>query len=149
MVGSWSDLVPRVDHDVVTLLARVREVAAVALVSNATTRLESDLARQGLDDLADAVVNTSRIGVAKPDPRVYLIAAERVGAPVHRCLFVDDTLANVTAARDVGMTAVHYRRIEDLQDALSALLARTPPRAERPAPRSSGAAGPRAPRFTS
>ncbi|MFG2669294.1 hypothetical protein [Streptomyces sp. NPDC048445] len=63
----------------VALLASVREVAAVALVSNATTRLELDLDRQGLSGVADAVVNTARIGVAKPDPRVYRIAAERVG----------------------------------------------------------------------
>ncbi|MFC8453077.1 HAD family hydrolase [Kitasatospora sp. NPDC057223] len=127
VVTAWSDLMPRVDQEVVSLLTRVREVATVALVSNATTRLESDLARQGLHDLADAVVNTSRIGVAKPDPRVYLIAAERVGAPVHRCLFIDDTIANVIAAREVGMAALHYRQIEDLQDALSTLLATEAP----------------------
>ncbi|MEU7067283.1 HAD-IA family hydrolase [Streptomyces sp. NPDC046161] len=58
--------------------------------------------------LADAVVNTARIAVAKPDPRVYLIAAERVGAPAHRCLFIEDAAANVTAAREVGMPALHY-----------------------------------------
>ncbi|MDX3536932.1 HAD-IA family hydrolase [Streptomyces sp. MB09-01] len=122
IVTAWSELVPRVDQEAVSLLTRVREVVAVALVSNATTRLESDLARQGLNDLADAVVNTSRIGVAKPDPRVYRMAAERVGVPVHRCLFIDDTADNVVAARAVGMAAVHYRRIEDLEDALSAFL---------------------------
>ncbi|MER5645400.1 HAD-IA family hydrolase [Streptosporangium sp. NPDC002524] len=122
VVAAWSDVVPRVDREVVALLTRARDVATVALVSNATTRLESDLARQGLDDLADVVVNTARIGVAKPDPRVYLIAAERTGTSVHRCLFVDDTAANVAAAREMGMTAIHYRRIEDLRDALSPLL---------------------------
>ncbi|MFC9246096.1 HAD family hydrolase [Streptomyces sp. NPDC057136] len=62
--------------EVVALLKRARKAVTVALVSNATTRLDSDLARQGLDVLADAVVNTAHIGVAKPDPRVYLIAAE-------------------------------------------------------------------------
>lgn len=129
IVTAWSDLMPRVDHEVVALLTRVRKVATVALVSNATTRLERDLARQGLDGLADVVVNTSRIGVAKPDPRVYLIAAERVKAPVHRCLFIDDTPANVFAAREVGMTALHYRQIEDLQKVFSSLLATTTPHA--------------------
>ncbi|WP_370416585.1 HAD-IA family hydrolase [Streptomyces fradiae] len=120
-VLAWSGLVPAVDQDVVALLRRVREVASVALVTNATTRLERDLAHQGLADLADAVVNTARIGVAKPDPRVYRIAAERLGVAVDRCLFVDDTAANVTAAREIGMTAVHYRRLEDLCAALSPL----------------------------
>ncbi|WP_406300029.1 HAD-IA family hydrolase [Embleya sp. NBC_00888] len=125
-VTAWSDLVPSVDHEVVSLLARARAVATVALLSNATTRLERDLARQRLDDLADTVVNTARIGLIKPDPRVYHLAAERVGTPVHRCLFIDDTATNVTAAREVGMTALHYRRIEDLRTALTPLLVRAP-----------------------
>jgi HAD superfamily hydrolase (TIGR01509 family) len=135
LVTAWSGLMPRVDQEVVSLLTRAGEVATVALVSNATTRLECDLARQGLNDLADAVVNTARIGVAKPDPRVYLIAAERVGAPVHRCLFIDDTVVNVTAAREVGMAALHYRQLEDLRDALSHLLDTATPHAQGCDPR--------------
>ncbi len=125
-VTAWSDLLPRVDHEVVSLLARTRAVATLALLSNATTRLEQDLVRQGLDNLADTVVNTARVGVMKPDPRVFHLAAERVGTPVHRCLFIDDTAANVTAAREVGMTALHYRQIEDLYTALAPLLDTTP-----------------------
>ncbi|MFF5185700.1 PP2C family protein-serine/threonine phosphatase [Streptomyces sp. NPDC000345] len=60
------------------------------------------------------MVNTARIGVAKPDPRVYSIAAERVGATAERCLFIDDTEANVTAAREAGMAALHYRDLDQL-----------------------------------
>ncbi|MFD0022982.1 HAD-IA family hydrolase [Streptomyces sp. NPDC058382] len=131
-VAAWSDLVPRVDPDVVALLTAVREVAAVALVSNATTRLEWDLDRQGLTGLAGTVVNTARIGVAKPDPRVYRIAAERVGVAHGRCLFVDDTAPNVEAARREGMTALHFRRAEDLRTALAPLLDGTGSRAGRP-----------------
>lgn len=120
-VGAWSALLPAVDQEVVALLKEVRAVASVALVSNATTRLERDLERQGLADLAHAVVNTARIGVAKPDLRVYGTAAERLEAAVDRCLFIDDTEANVAAAREAGMTAVHYRRFADLHEALSPL----------------------------
>jgi putative hydrolase of the HAD superfamily len=131
-VATWSELLPDIDPAVVTLLTRAREIVPVALVSNATTRLERDLERQGLADLADVVVNTARIGIAKPDPRVYLIAARRVGVPAHRCLFIDDTTANVTAARDVGMTAVHYHQIEDLREALAPILNTTDPQARKP-----------------
>ncbi|WP_406486005.1 HAD-IA family hydrolase [Streptomyces phaeochromogenes] len=121
-VAAWSELVPLVDLELVDLLTRVRDVASVALVSNGTTRLEQDLARQGLDSLAHTVVNTARIGVAKPHPRVYRIAAERVGATPERCLFIDDTEANVTAAREAGMVALHYRQLEELRMALAPLL---------------------------
>ncbi|MFG2595569.1 HAD-IA family hydrolase [Streptomyces sp. NPDC048462] len=121
-VAAWAGLVPLVDPEVVALLTAVREVAVVALVSNATTRLERDLARQGLTGVADTVVNTARIGVAKPDPRVYRIAAERVGTAAGHCLFVDDTEANVAAARREGMTALHFRGPQDLRAALAPLL---------------------------
>ncbi|THA87087.1 HAD family hydrolase [Streptomyces sp. A0592] len=120
-VRAWSDLVPAVDQEVVALLRGVRRTASVALVSNATTRLERDLERQGLTGLADRVVNTARIGVAKPDARVYRIAAERLGVAIDRCLFVDDTAANVVAARRVGMGALHYRRVGDLRRTLAPL----------------------------
>lgn len=125
-VDEWAEMVPRVDQEVVALLTRARGAVTVALVSNATTRLERDLALLGIDDLADTVVNTSRIGAIKPDPRVYHLAAEAVGAPLHRCLFIDDTSANVTAAGEVGMTALHYRQIEDLSTALAPILTALP-----------------------
>jgi putative hydrolase of the HAD superfamily len=65
-VDAWFPLEPRVDSTVVAVLGRARRDAPIALVSNATTRLESDLERLGLNGVADVVANTSRIGVAKP-----------------------------------------------------------------------------------
>jgi putative hydrolase of the HAD superfamily len=49
------------------------------------------------------------VGVAKPDPAIYRLAAERVGLPPEACLFVDDYEPNVAAAREVGMAAVFFR----------------------------------------
>jgi putative hydrolase of the HAD superfamily len=123
VVRAWSSMQPRADDQVVALLSRARQYVTVALVSNATTRLEQDLARLGLDDVADIVISSARVGVAKPDPRFYVIAAERAGAPARRCLFVDDTAANVTAASEAGMTGVLYRQFEDLRAALEPLWA--------------------------
>ncbi|GAA2154001.1 haloacid dehalogenase [Kitasatospora kazusensis] len=121
LVAAWSEVLPRVDPEAAGLLTLARATVTVGLLSNGTTRLERDLAAQGLDTLAHTVVNTARIGVAKPDPRAYLTAAQLVGADPGRCLFVDDTPANVTAARETGMTAVHYRGPEDLRAALAPL----------------------------
>jgi putative hydrolase of the HAD superfamily len=117
-VAAWSALRPRVDAEVVDLLRRTRERMPVALVSNATSRLEEDLRDQGIDDIADFVVNSSRLGFAKPDPRVLQAAALAVGVAPERCLFVDDTAGHVTAARALGMRAVCFRAAGDLRDAL-------------------------------
>ncbi|WP_435843879.1 HAD-IA family hydrolase [Streptomyces fructofermentans] len=62
------------------------------------------------------------MGVANPHPRVYRIAAERVGATAERCLFIDDTEANITAARETGMAALRYRGLDELRITLAPLL---------------------------
>ena len=121
-VEAWSAMRATLDERVVALLRLARETMPVALVSNATSRLEADLADAGLSEFIDTAINTSRIGFAKPDPRVYAHAAERVGVPPDRCLFIDDTLGNVEAARAAGMLGVHFRTPADLEDVLGPTL---------------------------
>lgn len=121
LVGGWSSLTGRVDAAVLELLTAIRGRVPVVLVSNATTRLETDLAALGLADAFDAVVNSSRAGVAKPDHRVFEAAAQAVGVPLRRCLFIDDTPGHVAAARTAGLTAIHYRHVDQLRDATAAL----------------------------
>lgn len=111
------------DEAVVALLRRARTRVPLVLVSNATLRLEDDLAVLGLADLADHVVNSARVGLAKPDPRIFRLAASLVGARPDRCLFVDDTGENVDVAAALGMQTVHFRRAADLEEALAPLFA--------------------------
>lgn len=61
------------------------------------------------DDLFDAVVLSGKEGLRKPEPAIYLVAADRVGVPPTQCVFVDDIAANVEGARAVGMTGVLHR----------------------------------------
>ncbi len=120
-VAEWSAMRSAPDEDVIALLQLARELMPVALVSNGTTRLEADLKHLGLSEFVDDLVNTCRIGFAKPDPRVYAHAAQQVGVPAQRCLFVDDSWENVEAAREVGMSVVHFREAADLEEALRPL----------------------------
>ncbi|RII19624.1 Pyrimidine 5'-nucleotidase YjjG [Streptomyces sp. YIM 130001] len=111
----------RADAPVVTLLRRIRQHVPLVLVTNASTDLERDLETMGLTDLADHVVSSARVGVAKPDRAIYEIAAARAQVPAHRCLFVDDRAENVDAAVALGMTGVHYGGPADLRYAVDAL----------------------------
>ncbi|WP_240506217.1 HAD family hydrolase [Thermoactinospora rubra] len=111
-VPSW------IDEEVRSLLAKAQEHVPIVLVTNATTKLEEDLERLGLAYFADAVVSSARVGVAKPDRRIFEIAAKEAGAAPERCLFVDDSPANVEAARALGMTGVHFTSVADLATAL-------------------------------
>lgn len=109
------------DLVVVALLRRLRGHVPLVLVTNATLELERDLEAMGLADLADHVVSSARVGVAKPDREIYEIAAERAGVAAHRCLFVDDLWENVEAATTLGMIGVHYQGPADLQKMLGFL----------------------------
>jgi epoxide hydrolase-like predicted phosphatase len=61
-----------------------------------------------LVDLFDGVVISGAEQMRKPDPRIYRLAAERVGAEPEVCVFVDDVVRNVEGARAVGMHAIHH-----------------------------------------
>ncbi|MEI5101596.1 HAD-IA family hydrolase [Streptomyces sp. PmtG] len=110
------------DQTVVDLLRRARAHVPVSIVTNATPWLDDDLELLGLTGLVDDVVGSAALGVAKPDRRIYELAAERLGAAVTRCLFVDDREENVAAATALGMTGVLYREPDDLRAALAPLL---------------------------
>ena len=60
-----------------------------------------------LDELFDTVIDSSQVGVRKPDPRIFELALERLGGvEAERAVFLDDFPGNVEAARRVGMTGI-------------------------------------------
>ena len=59
-----------------------------------------------VDDLFHAVVDSSEVGMRKPDPAIYLLTCERLGVDPNRSVFLDDNLANVQAARSLGMHSI-------------------------------------------
>ena len=58
--------------------------------------------------LFEDIVVSGAEGLAKPDPRIFAALERRVGRPLRECVFVDDSRANVDAARAVGMDAIHF-----------------------------------------
>jgi len=50
------------------------------------------------DALFDVIVDSSRVGLRKPDPRIYQLTCERLGVRPDRCMFIDDLECNVSAA---------------------------------------------------
>jgi len=59
-----------------------------------------------VDELFDVVVDSSKVGMRKPDPAIYQLTASRLGVAPERCLFIDDLLANVEAAAALGMQTI-------------------------------------------
>jgi putative hydrolase of the HAD superfamily len=55
----------------------------------------------------DVIVDSSRVGMRKPEPAIYRHTAAELGVAEAACVFLDDVEANVDAARTVGMHAIH------------------------------------------
>jgi beta-phosphoglucomutase len=77
-------------------------VATSAPLANVAATLEP----LGLAEHFDALVSAEELGRGKPDPLVFLTAAERIGLPPARCVVVEDAPAGLLGARRGGMAAI-------------------------------------------
>ena len=108
-VVDWSADMGRVDPEVAEVISGIRDGGGqVALVVNATDRLELDLVVLGLDEAVDTVVNSARTGIALPDAAMYEIAAGILAVPVPRCAYVGPRAELVAGAERIGMTGHLY-----------------------------------------
>jgi putative hydrolase of the HAD superfamily len=83
-----------------------------------------------VDELFDAVVDSSQVGMRKPDPAIFLLTCERLGLAPAECLFVDDLRCNVDAATELGMTTIQCADPEAIAGEVAALLLGRPAAAE-------------------
>jgi putative hydrolase of the HAD superfamily len=79
-----------------------------------------------VDEIFQVVVDSAFVGLRKPEPEIFELTVERIGGGIGAadCLFVDDVEDNTITARELGMTAVHFRSneqaIPEIEAALSA-----------------------------
>lgn len=59
-----------------------------------------------LIDLFDAIVDGNDVSTAKPDPEVFLIAAEKIGMKAKDCIVIEDAQAGIQAANAAGMISI-------------------------------------------
>ena len=56
--------------------------------------------------LFDHIIESAKIGLRKPDPRIYRMMVETLGVDPARCVYLDDLGVNLKPARDMGMTTI-------------------------------------------
>lgn len=112
----------RADQTWLDFLRALRPERKVCLISNAWSGLRAFITRQGFADVFDYMVVSAEVGLMKPDPRIYSLALEELGAKPEESVFIDDVLANVEAARLVGMAGIHFTRPEKALEELKQLL---------------------------
>ena len=89
----------------------------VGLISNCTEEVCRLWDSTALAPLFDVAVLSFDVGMAKPDPRIYELATERLGVAANDCLYVGDgSDGELSGAAQAGMTAVLMRAPDDPAD---------------------------------
>ena len=104
-VKCWRGL----DEGVMSLLAALKARYRIGMISNATLSLEGELENHHrVHHHFEVIINSARVGFAKPDARIYQHAADALGLDPAACVHIDDLPHNITGARAAGFHAVHY-----------------------------------------
>ena len=99
----------RVQWPIVHEIRRLRDAGVpLALLTNNVKEF-GDAWRSSfpVDELFEIVVDSSEVGMRKPDPRIYELTCERAGVATEESVFLDDNGDNVAAARALGIETVH------------------------------------------
>jgi epoxide hydrolase-like predicted phosphatase len=75
-----------------------------------------------LRDEFHVFVESCKVGLRKPDPRIYGLASERLGVPASASVFLDDIGSNLKVARALGMSTIKVGEPEAALRELSALV---------------------------
>jgi beta-phosphoglucomutase len=90
----------------VRFIEEVRRANIRTAIGSASKNTPMILERVGIKDLFDAVADGNNITKAKPDPEVFLKAAEMVGVKPEDCVVFEDAVAGVQAAINAGMICI-------------------------------------------
>jgi putative hydrolase of the HAD superfamily len=72
--------------------------------------------------LFDAIIESSKAGVRKPDPKIYLMMCELLAVAPENCVYLDDLGINCKPAAGLGMRAI---KVVDVDQTLAELSAAT------------------------
>ena len=90
--------------------------------------VEGASATAAIFPLFDAIIESSKAGVRKPDPRIYLMMCERLAVKPQACIYLDDLGINCKPAAALGMTAIKVtgetQALDDLERATGLRFAR-------------------------
>lgn len=111
------------DQELVDYIRALRPDYKTGLISNAWDDLRQVLEYTWkIADMFDEIIISAEVGVAKPNPRIYQIALQRLEVAPQEAVFVDDFPANIAGARALGMHAIHFQNSLQARQELDRLL---------------------------
>ncbi|MBT3182060.1 MAG: beta-phosphoglucomutase family hydrolase [Deltaproteobacteria bacterium] len=103
--------IPRFDTTTKLISDLQKDGKKVAVISS-SRNCPHILKRIGIFDSLDAVISGADITIGKPDPQIFLMAAEKVGATPDECVVFEDAVLGVEAAKNGNMRCIGIDRYE-------------------------------------
>lgn len=102
----------RLEPDTEELLTRLRQLSLpFGVVTNGGPRQWDKLRKLGIHDVTGCLFVSHDHGISKPDPRIFLAAAQCLAVPIEQTLFVgDNPVADIGGAQRVGMITAWLSR---------------------------------------
>ncbi|MEU2673677.1 HAD family phosphatase [Streptomyces sp. NPDC007164] len=106
MADLWTEYLGTPNEELITHVRGLRGKCRLGILSNSFVGArERETSRYRFDELVERIVYSHEIGIEKPDPRAFQAACAALEVRPEGCLFVDDLVVNVEAARAAGMQA--------------------------------------------
>nr|WP_228533945.1 HAD-IA family hydrolase [Nocardia sp. BSTN01] len=119
----WEQYLGAANTELIDYVAMLRPRFRTGLLSNSFVGArQRESAAYGFEELVDDIVYSHEVGMAKPNPGIYLLACERLGVEPGEAIFVDDSEMAVSGAESVGMTAILHTSNAVTISTLEALL---------------------------
>ena len=117
MADLWKEYVGELTSELAAYFASLHPRYQTAILSNSfvgARRKEEDLYH--FAEMCDLVIYSHEEGMAKPEPRFFALACERLGVQPAEMIFLDDVAGHVAAARELG---IHGIRFQDTAQAIA------------------------------
>ena len=108
------------EKNTVNILEALNKQYSIWLLSNTNPKhIQDEIEKRYLfPSLVNGAVYSFDVGVRKPEKEIYEIAMQRANANPQECLFIDDLLENIQAAKQIGIEGIHFLSSEQLKQEL-------------------------------
>ena len=108
------------EKNTVNILEALNKQYSIWLLSNTNPKhIQDEIEKRYLfPSLVNGAVYSFDVGVRKPEKEIYEIAMQRANANPQECLFIDDLLENIQAAKQIGIKGIHFISSEQLKQEL-------------------------------